>query len=82
MVKVTSEDIEVQKIVEIKADFGELRVHMKDGGVVVFTLETTIENRKELLAELDMVLSKDYGIGLDLNKYPAISKLIEELKKY
>lgn len=36
---------------------------------------------KELLAELDMVLSEDYGVGIDLSKHPEISKLIEELKK-
>jgi len=38
-------------------------------------------NPQKLLAELDMALSEDYGCNLDLEEYPAISELIEVLKK-
>lgn len=38
LVKVTSEDMAVEKIAKIEADFEELRVHMKDGRIVVFEL--------------------------------------------
>ena len=45
LVKVTSEDIEVKNIDRIEADFGELRVYMKDERMVFFEL---IENFKTI----------------------------------
>ena len=46
LVKVTSEDMAVEKIDHIEADYGELRVYMKDGSTVFFTLSERVEKHE------------------------------------